>query len=308
MLRKLSLLHRRRTEGAFTLVELLVVIGIIALLISILLPALGKARKSAQRVACSAKLHQMMLAAGLHANDHHGYYPLAGNLPGCIPSEIINDPYAQNYDYMSLTGTGVAPRQLAPITISLATEMGFKGAFYTPSNAATLQDLTDPANFSRNFLCPSQASSPMEVANNGPPALFTLYYSFAGNASSSYNEPQSYIYNEAVLGYNDSLARLRGQASRVHQPALTMFAADGLHGKLSGEVSGYGMYTLFNTRTIAPVTMGDAFVGNARVAGDTACFDLIRHQGKLNVAFCDGHVESRAISYNDLNTIYLLPP
>ncbi len=168
--------------------------------------------------------------------------------------------------------------------------------------------MTDPTNFIRNFLCPSQGSSIVDIANGGPGALFELYYVSTATETGSYSEPQSYIYNEAVLGYNDSLGRLRGQASRVHQPSLTMFAADGVHGKLSGEVAGYGMYTLFNARSIAPVTMGDAFVGNSRVAGDPACFDTIRHQGKLNVAFCDGHVETRTISYNDLNTIFLLPP
>lgn len=78
---------KKSRRHAFTLVELLVVIGVIALLISMLLPALSKAREAAQRVTCGNQLRQIGNYVGMYAALHRnqipiGYLSLDSYIPG----------------------------------------------------------------------------------------------------------------------------------------------------------------------------------------------------------------------------------
>src|SRR5438552_2891435 len=100
MLMPLSRSARGRTRGAFTLVELLVVIGIIALLISILLPALTRAREAANTVKCASNLRSVGQGMAQYVADNKQTFPAAYIYEGMQIKNGVQTPDAAVNGYV----------------------------------------------------------------------------------------------------------------------------------------------------------------------------------------------------------------
>jgi prepilin-type N-terminal cleavage/methylation domain-containing protein len=107
---------------AFTLVELLVVIGIIAVLISVLLPTLSKARESARRTQCLSNLRQIAVFLNMYANVNQQQVPI-----GFISSGNASAASGNNY-YISIASSspdGDPPQKVRYVGLGLFIKMGY---------------------------------------------------------------------------------------------------------------------------------------------------------------------------------------
>ncbi len=249
-------------------------------------------------------MQQILTMMQVHSQSHHGFVPLAGLLavPQVMPA-ALGDSNAQKYDYLSFAPFGVT-NALMCFTASLAKEMGDPRI----AQAQSVDDLNtaqlDTYGFMKIFRCPSHLPEPGPLYG---PALYFVNPSTANTNLPllAWMESQSYIYNEAALGWDDTMNRSRGQLDRIKKQSQTMAFADGVGGNVTR--IDYGFSTVYNKTPTGPITLADALAGNSK-AGDPENFDPKRHDGRMNIAFFDGHVETRYVKANDLSDVYLVAP
>ena len=262
-MRDTSFTHWRR---AFTLVELLVVIGIIAILVGILLPVLGKARQSAWQVQCASNLRQFALINQLYLNQHKSWHmPAFWDANYASPGSYRLTKYWPTLD-------------LFRRTLQLPTPGNPSLSGYVPSN--------------RKWYCPMAQrgqANPVDAATGV--VYVPLHYSYGMNVegvddafwSGSPPNPRA-----AQVRAPQGPGTVHGfRHSQVKRPAEKLMWVDaqwifvnmsgsGVHPGTRGGISNYDQAKDSTMTNSAPY--------------NTARMTVWRHKGAANVCFFDGHV------------------
>lgn len=319
----LAIERPRHIRFAFTLVELLVVIGIIAVLVAIILPAMGNVRRQARVTQCASKLQNIGKACLSHASSRDGYLPLIGRVvanPGTNRNDYpsgLEDPGGLHFTYAAVPGGSINTNPV-PFPAALATYLGAPKLARDDWNVLD-QALNQKDGVWERFMCPDINSLEKGNFSTNPAdanvvGQGTMMVCMIGNeVESAWSSNSDYAPNEGVFGYHYNPAfrksRFGGKMTMIRHPEKVVLFTDAQPRKDASDPIfsiGWLVWTPALNSTGA-VTLGDAFAGNGK-ADSLQNFDTLRHGKKINVVFADGHVETFPIEKNALDQAYLMAP
>ena len=294
----------RAVAGGFTLVETLVVIGIVALLLALVLPALSSVRSSGRNVKCLANLREIGNGAAAFASAHDGYVPLGGLASIAAPpttrgalAQAVGDPRRQRYAYRRSGGLlSQYPELLQPFPLALV-------EFLDENATAATDALVEETGVASIFSCPDVPLPPTAISVTG---WRTASDDGVTDAPDFWLAAWDYGGNIGVVGFdrNEVAGRARSLISRIEdgsKVALLIGLDRSVH---APNESWYAWWEPVAGPVDQTVTLRDVVDDTGRVTS-TATLDPHRHGGRTGILYVDGHAATTPVDPDALEDVVL---
>lgn len=278
----------KNNRNAFTLVELLVVISIIALLLAILMPSLNRARKIAQSVVCSSNMKNIGLAIMTYTEDYDQHYPLLGsrtstgklpNWDGGYPAPPYWDARIMRYMY---------PEYDVDIRMNMQIVLKDYGKMFKIWSCPGISSDPEYRTIYKNI-----SDGQDSRATNYFPRSYRLNAKLAGHAGKygpySSRDFEDLSSNPSARAYVDTM-----KTTDVTNSSSTFLVVDGGLGNGSCFNNRYGW-----ARTWSDVKPAHNVERGGDTFRDTWSSSAESKKGVSNITFADGHVDKLRRVYSE---------